>query len=217
MKQISTRSERSDGIRTRKAILNAAANLATVQGLEGLSIGSLAEHIGMSKSGLYAHFRSKEDLQLATIETALEIFAGFVVAPTLDIEDPVARLEALCERFLEHLRQRIFPGGCFFAAATAELDTHPGPVRERIAEVQVDWMQYIVRLVREAQARSLIDPGEDPEQLGFEIDAYLLMANMAFVLFASDAALERAWTALQHRLTRARIPAESPLAPSAGI
>src|SRR3954454_24433110 len=97
------RKPRADGLRSRETILRAAAGLATVDGLEGVSIGNLAAHIGMSKSGLYAHFRSKEELQLATIDTALEIFAAEVVEPTLGIADPLERLRALSAAFLSHV------------------------------------------------------------------------------------------------------------------
>jgi len=137
------RKPREDGLRSRATILNAAARLATVEGLEGLSIGRLAEHIGMSKSGLYAHFGSKEELQLATIETASEIFQAQVVGPTESVESPLARLEALCEAFVEHLARRVFPGGCFFASAAAEFDTHPGPVKEVIASYSKGWLELL--------------------------------------------------------------------------
>jgi AcrR family transcriptional regulator len=145
------RKPRADGIRSRATILDAAARLATVEGLEGLSIGRLAEHIGMSKSGLYAHFRSKEELQLATIETASEIFEVQVIRPTEAIESPLARLEALCEGFLGHLEQKVFPGGCFFASAAAEFDTHPGPVKERIALASREWLELLEELAAQAQ------------------------------------------------------------------
>ena len=127
---------RSDGQRSRDTILRTAASLATVEGLEGLSIGNLAAHIGMSKSGLYAHFGSKEELQLATVDTAEEIFEAEVVAPTEQIADPLERLLALCDSFLDHLERRVFPGGCFFASVAAEFDMHPGPVRDKVAAVQ---------------------------------------------------------------------------------
>ncbi|MEF2162646.1 helix-turn-helix domain-containing protein, partial [Pseudomonas aeruginosa] len=103
-------------------ILHTAARLATVEGLDGLTIGRLAAETGMSKSGLFAHFGSKEELQLATIDTAEEIYEEDVLRPALQ-EEGRARLEALCERFLSHVDRKVFPGGCFFASAAAELDT----------------------------------------------------------------------------------------------
>src|SRR5262252_8286292 len=135
-----TRRRRADGERSRQAILRGAANLATIDGLRGLSIGALAAHIGMSKSGLFAHFGSKEELQLATVETAREIFDAEIVEPTQAIDDPLERLQALCDGFLSHVERRVFPGGCFFASTTAELDTHPGPVNDAVASVQQHWI-----------------------------------------------------------------------------
>ena len=124
------RRPRADGERTRSAILRAAASLATVDGLEGLSIGHLAAAIGMSKSGLYAHFGSKQELQLATVQEAGRIFASEVVQPALAAPAGLAQLAAVCEAFFEHLQRRTFPGGCFFASAALEMGTRPGPVRK---------------------------------------------------------------------------------------
>src|SRR5919202_1389574 len=120
------RKPRADGLRSRRTILDAASKLATTEGLEGLSIGRLADHIGMSKSGLYAHFGSKEELQLATVDTAGEIFSADVVAPIEQATTPLAKLEALCERFLSHVERRVFPGGGLFASAPPQLDPRPG-------------------------------------------------------------------------------------------
>ena len=120
------RHPRADGERTRSAILRAAASLATVDGLEGLSIGNLAAAIGMSKSGVYAHFASKQELQLATVAEAGQVFADEVVQPALVAQAGLAQLAAVCEAFFEHLRRRTFPGGCFFAGAALEMGTRPG-------------------------------------------------------------------------------------------
>src|SRR5437764_3812234 len=160
------RKPRADGQRSRRTILDAAAKRATTQGLEGLSIGRLADHIGMSKSGLYAHFGSKEELQLATVDAAGEIFSAEVIAPIEQTSTPLAKLEALCEQFLSHVERRVFPGGCFFASAAAEFDTHPGAVQERIAAFQRGWMSLLVRLVRDAQSAGELR-AEDPDQVAF--------------------------------------------------
>jgi AcrR family transcriptional regulator len=189
--QPTTRRLRSDGVKSRRAILDASARLATVEGLNGLSIGGLAEHIGMSKSGLYAHFKSKEELQLATIQTAAEIFDAEVVTPASAAPPGIRRLWALSEQFLAHLERGVFPGGCFFASVAAEVDTRPGPVRDRIFEVIGDWVGALADAVADAQAAGEIDPAEDAEQLVFEIDAMLLMANTAYVIEPSAEALER--------------------------
>jgi AcrR family transcriptional regulator len=195
-----TRRRRSDGERSRETILRGAANLATIDGLNGLSIGDLAAHIGMSKSGLYAHFGSKEELQLATVKTAREIFDAEIVEPTQAIVDPLERLQALCEGFLSYLERRVFPGGCFFASAAAELDTHPGPVKDEIASVQEHWLNQLQQLIREAQRTGSLDAAEDPTQLAFELEAYLLMANNTFVLNNDPTALRQARTAIRNRL-----------------
>ncbi len=198
------RKPRADGLRSRRTILDAAARLATVEGLEGLSIGRLAEHIGMSKSGLYAHFGSKEELQLATVETAKQIFREDVIVPTEAVEAPLARLEALCEAFLSHLERRVFPGGCFFVSAAAEFDTHPGPVKEEVAAFLRGWLDTLEELAARAQQAGDIAGSEDPGQLAFELDAYLLMANMAYLLHNDPETLQRARVAVATRLTSAR-------------
>jgi len=200
------RKPRSDGLRSRETILRAAAGLATVHGLEGISIGNLAGHIGMSKSGLYAHFGSKEELQLATVETALEIFEAEVVAPTAGIEDPLERLRALCDSFFSHLERRVFQGGCFFASVEAEFSTHPGPVRDRVAAVQRGWLMRLQKLVAEAQERGELRADEDPAQLAFELNAYMLMGNTGFVLHDDPAFLHRAAEAVNRRLEAAARP-----------
>ena len=198
------RRARSDGARSRSKILDAAAKLATIEGLEGLSIGRLADHIGMSKSGLYAHFGSKEELQLATIETAGKIFTKEVIAPAERAASPLAKLEVVCEQFLSHVERRVFPGGCFFASAAAEFDTHPGAVRERIAAFQHEWGDGLVRLVEGAQAAGELRPEEDAEQLAFELTAHLLMANTAFLLYNSPEAIDRGRAAVAARLALSR-------------
>jgi AcrR family transcriptional regulator len=195
------RRQRSDGLRSRATILRAAANLATIDGLEGISIGNLAAHIGMSKSGLYAHFGSKQELQLATVETAREIFGAEVVEPTETIVDPLERLEALYDRFLDHVERRVFQGGCFFASVNAEFGTRSGPVRERITVIQREWTDGVMQLIREAQAAGSLT-GEDPRQLAFELDAYGLEGNTGFVLHDDPAYLEHARVAIRRRLGR---------------
>src|SRR4051812_26019540 len=145
------RKSRADGIESRRTILDAAARLATTRGLEGLSIGDLAQHIGMSKSGLYAHFKSKEELELATIETAAEIFENDVIRKVPPSPRGLARVDALTEAFLEHLARRVFPGGCFFATVGAQLAAHPGRARDRIMQLQQDWIAQFVDALRQAR------------------------------------------------------------------
>jgi AcrR family transcriptional regulator len=201
--QAQPRRRRADGERSRVAILRAAASLATIDGLDGISIGKLAAHIGMSKSGLYAHFGSKEELQLATVETAKEIFTAEVVEPRPATDDPLEQLRALCDRFLSYVERRVFPGGCFFASTSAEFDTHPGPVKDQIASFQRGWTELLQQLIRGAQATGSLDAGEDPQQLAFEVDAFLLLGNTAFVLDDNPDHLQQARVAIDNRLSRA--------------
>ena len=130
------RKQRADGERTRDAIVRAAVSLATVDGLEGLSIGNLAGALDMSKSGIYAHFGSKQELQLATVDEAGRIFQSEVIDPALAAPAGLAQLVAVCDAFFDHLVRHTFPGGCFFAGAVLEMGTRPGPVKERIAAFQ---------------------------------------------------------------------------------
>jgi AcrR family transcriptional regulator len=194
---------RAVGNRTRAAILETAAQLASVEGLEGLSIGRLAEAVGMSKSGLYAHFRSKLELQLATIATADDVFGHEVTEPAQAAPPGTARVLALCDAFLSHVERGVFPGGCFFVAATAEMNVRPGPVRDRIAEFVTGWMQAIGTAIHEAQTQGEIRPELDAVQLAFETNALLVAANLAFPLFGDPAVLERARLGVLERLRAA--------------
>lgn len=197
------RRRRSDGERSRRAILDAAARLATVEGIDGLSIGRLAQSIGMSKSGLYAHFGSKEELQLATVAAAEELFDTDVIAPAMDAGEGLPRVEALCESFLSYVEHGVFPGGCFFASVGAELDSRPGPVRDRVAAVQDAWMELIASGLRAGRRQGELDADASIEQLTFEINAMLAHANMLFVLHGSHEAFGRARRAIRDRLGRA--------------
>jgi AcrR family transcriptional regulator len=197
------RKRRSDGERSRAAILREAARLATVEGIDGLSIGRLAEAVGMSKSGLFAHFGSKEELQLATIETAGEVFAEQVLEPAADSATGLERLQHLTDGFLRHVEGGVFPGGCFFASVAAEMDTHPGPVRDLAVQVANDWLAQLEAAARDAQAEGAIDPSEDPAQLAFELNAYLLLANAQFVISRQPTPFDRARRALARRLAAA--------------
>jgi AcrR family transcriptional regulator len=197
------RRPRSDGERSRNAILREAAQLATVEGIGGLSIGRLAEAVGMSKSGLFAHFGSKEELQLATIETASAIFTEDVIAPAMSAPTGIERLRGLSERFLAHVEGRVFPGGCFFASVAAELDTHPGPVRDRAIRLTKEWGAQLETAARDAQAEGAVDPAEDPGELAFEINAYLLLANAQFVISQESAPIQRARRIIERRLAAA--------------
>ena len=194
------RRQRSDGDRTRQAILVTAARLASTQGLARLSIGELADEVGMSKSGLYAHFDSKEDLQLATIDAAEEIFNRVVIAPADAAPAGMPSLLALADAFIGHLGDRVFPGGCFFACASAEVHAQPGRVKDRVAEFDGRWRARIVRELETAKAAGDLAPGEDVEAVLFDVDALLYYAHGAFSFRDDPAVLEMARRAVRRRL-----------------
>jgi AcrR family transcriptional regulator len=194
------RKPRSDGERSRSAILREAAKLATVEGLDGLSIGRLASAVGMSKSGLFAHFGSKEELQLATIAAASDVFTQEVVEPAASAPNGLERLRQLSENFLRHVAGDAFPGGCFFASVAAELDTRPGPVRDVAMQLVNGWTTMLESAARDAQAEGAIAADEDPAQLAFEVNAYLLLANAQYVITGQQTPLDRARAALERRL-----------------
>ena len=197
---ISPRRTRADGQRTREAIVREAVSLATVDGLEGLSIGNLAGALEMSKSGIYAHFGSKQELQLATVDEAERMFDAEVIAPARAAAPGLAQLVAICDAFFDHLQHRTFPGGCFFAGAVLEMGTRPGPVKERIAAFQDTFAGLIHQFVEAALARDQLPPGEEAMQLTFEVSGMLLAANANFVLRDDPAVLDMARQVVRRRL-----------------
>jgi AcrR family transcriptional regulator len=194
------RRPRADGERTRAAILRAAASLATVDGLEGLSIGNLAVAIGMSKSGLYAAFGSKQGLQLATVEAADRIFQEVVVQPALEAPPGLARLVAVCEAYFVYLQRGTFPGGCFFAAAALEMGTRPGPVKERVAAWESGFAALVRGFVVTALERQELPASEDPDRLAFELHGIMLAADTSFVLHGDPTVLDMARQIVRQRL-----------------
>ncbi len=193
------------GERTRQSILDRAVDLASVEGLEGLTIGRLADELGMSKSGLFAHFGSKEDLQLATIESARLRFIDSVLRPALKAERGYPRLMAICRAWLTYVKRGVFPGGCFFAAASFEFDGRPGPVRDAIAAIMDGWMESIEKAIQLAQEEGHLDPDIEPAQLAFEINALFFGANFSYQLRDDRKAVDRAMHAIETRLESLRI------------
>jgi AcrR family transcriptional regulator len=191
---------RADGERTRGAILHAAAALATIEGLEGLSIGHLAAAIGMSKSGLYAHFGSKQELQLATVDEAERIFNEEVVEPALAARPGRAQLAAACEAYFGYLERRVFPGGCFFAATALEMGTRPGPVKDKVAAIQSGFTALLRTFAATALEQQELPAREDPDRLAFELHALLLAADTKFVLLDDPAVLDLARQVVLQRL-----------------
>ena len=177
-----------------------AVSLATLDGLEGLSIGNLASALDMSKSGIYAHFGSKQDLQLATVDEAERIFEAEVIGPALAAAPGLAQLVAVCDAFFDHLQRRTFPGGCFFAGASLEMGTRPGPVKEQIAAFQWRLTALIRQFAVTAIEQHELPADEDPDALTFELNGMILAANTNFVLRDEPAALDMAKRIVRRRL-----------------
>ncbi|MGW8566134.1 TetR/AcrR family transcriptional regulator [Isoptericola sp. NPDC055881] len=199
-----TDGRRLRGDRTRRAVLDRAVQAASVEGLEGLTFGTLAAVAPVNKSGIAGLFGSKEGLQLAVVAHAREVFRAAVVLPALDEDPGLARLWRTVLAWLDYSRDRVFDGGCFFRAAATELDARtPGPVRDAVVAALRDWDAYLARLVREAVARGELAGGTDADQLVFTIDAALDRADLASVLLEDAAAYDRAAAAVRATLAAA--------------
>jgi AcrR family transcriptional regulator len=192
---------RERGRRTRESILRTAVQIATVEGIDGITIGRLSSELGMSKSGLFAHFGSKEELQLATIDAAREIFVETIIAPAREAERGLPRLEALMDNWLEYMRREVFKGGCFFDAVRGEYNSRPpSPVRDAVWADFASWSEILVNRVKAAQAAGHLDPDADPQQVAYELDALGGAANVRFQLDRDEAWFDRARVAIRARL-----------------
>jgi AcrR family transcriptional regulator len=168
----------SKGERTHIAILDRATGLASQVGLTGLTIGVLAEDLKLSKSGLFAHFQSKEALQIEVLEHAAQRFAETVVRPALHEPRGRSRMQALFDRWIAWERDEALPGGCIFVAATAELDDRPGPVRDRLVSLQRDWINVLATSFSKGVESGHFRRDADPEQ--FAQDMYGVMLALHF-------------------------------------
>ena len=192
------------GQRTRNSILEVAAALATEEGLEPLSIGRLAEATAMSKSGLFAHFGSKEELQLATVDYAATLFVAEVIDPARSAPKGLARIWALCDHMIGYAERQVFPGGCFFAATSFEFNNRPGPVRDRIEEMIRSWLSYLEHAVQQAQEAGELDPNASAREVAFQLDAFAQASNAQYQLFRDPQVFDDARRAIQERLESLR-------------
>ena len=191
---------RARGDATRGAVLRASVDLASVEGLDGLSIGRLATDLGISKSGLFGHFGSKEELQLATVDHASAIFVQEVVRPAMTAPRGLQRLRALYEAWLSYMERHVFPGGCFFAHTSAEFDSRPGPVHDRLAQAMRDWLGTLERAVRMARDSGELRADVDPGRAAFELHALGLAANWRMELLDDREAFQWAREGAEARL-----------------
>jgi AcrR family transcriptional regulator len=195
---------KTKGERTKTAILDTAAALATQEGLSSLSIGRLAEATGMSKSGLFAHFGSKEELQLATVDHAAAMFVAEVIAPAREAPRGVARVWALCGGMIDYAERQVFPGGCFFACTSFEFNNKPGAVRDKIAEMLGSWISYVEHAVEQAQDRGELDAHLSAREIAFELDAFAQASNAKFQLFRDPKVFDEARRATRERIESLR-------------
>ena len=199
-------SQTARGHATEQGILEAASAIASVEGLGGLTLGRLATHLSMSKSGLFAHFGSKEELQLATIEHARQVYVVRVILPGLAHPPGIATLHGLCESYVALMEQRVFPGGCFFAAAMAEFDARPGVVRDTIAALQRQWLDMLEGAARDGIGAGELDGSTDPIQLAFELEAAMLSANWYFHLYSDARFFALSRSAIRRTISAAASP-----------
>ncbi|MDR8411174.1 TetR family transcriptional regulator [Nonomuraea sp. 3-1Str] len=202
------------GNESRRLVLGHAAKVASVEGLEGLSLGRLAGELGLSKSGVFALFGAKEELQLATVRAAAEVYVEHVVRPALRAPAGLGRVWRLCQSWLAYSEQRVFPGGCFFYAVAAEFDAREGAVRDAIARAQADWVRFVEQTITEALDLGEAKRDTDVPQLAFEVIALLEAANGLSLLHGDPACYRRAATAVLSRLRAvATDPSALPAAP----
>ncbi|MER7196229.1 TetR family transcriptional regulator [Streptomyces sp. CB01635] len=188
------------GNQTRQLVLKRAMQVASVEGLEGLSLGRLAGELKLSKSGVFALFGSKEDLQLATVRAAIKVFLEHVVQPARELPPGINRLWRVCTSWLTYSRERVFSGGCFFYSTSAEYDARAGKVHDTLAAARTDWSTYLEQTIVEAQQTEEIAEDIDVPQLAFELVALLEMANAESVLHDEFTSYDKAATAILNRL-----------------
>jgi len=200
MTQATVLYHRQRASKTRKEILCTSMDIASAEGLEGLSIGRLATELQMSKTGIFAHFGSKEQLQLATVDAAKHVFLEQVVQPALAHPRGIPRLSAMLENWIGYVERIVFRGGCFFAAASAEFDSRPGPVRNEIASLTKAWVIALQDEIAFARSSKQLKTDADPVQVAFELHAYVQEANWAFKLFNDKSAFSHARQAINRHI-----------------
>lgn len=187
---------------SRATAVAAAIDLASIEGLEGITIGRLATELSMSKSGLIGRFGDKEALQRAVLAAAIERFTDTVWRPASEATPGIARLEAIVDAWIEHLRAGVFPGGCFVTTASVEYDARPGPLRDDVAAVVRRWLAVL-----EAEARTARDDGDlpsdrDPADVAFELHSLASGGGVAGRLIDDPAALDRVHRAMRRTIGR---------------
>jgi AcrR family transcriptional regulator len=192
------------GAETREAILERAVQVASEVGLDGLTIGRLATALDLSKSGLFAHFESKEGLQVATLERAAQRFIEVVIRPALEAPRGEPRLRALVERWQRWPVEVPQPGGCLFVQAAVELDDKPGPARDRLVQLQREWLAALATAVKGAVAEGHFRADVEAEQIAFELYGIMLSTHHAVRLLRDPRANARTRRAVERLLASCR-------------
>lgn len=197
---MSPRSSAAVASQTRAAIVDEVVARASVEGLEGITIGTLADTLGMSKAGVIGPFGSKEELQLAALDGAIAIFRREVWDRAADGEPGIQRLTAIAEEWISYLERDVFPGGCFLTAAAAEFDGRPGRVRDAVDGTLKLWNAVLEAEVESAVKAGDMAPDTDPRQVSFEMNAIAMAMNQAWQLRTDTDAGARARRAMSRVL-----------------
>ena len=198
---MSPRRSAIDSDATRRSIINRAVQMGSSQGLEGVTIGLLAEDLGMSKAGVLGHFGTKQALQLATLDRVAAIFTEAIIEPGLAQPRGLLRLRAWCEAWIDYLESNVFPGGCFVTAASCEFDGRPGSVRDRISALIAVWLETLEHEIEFARGVGQLSPNIDPPQLALELNGLAMAANQSLQLFGNNEGPALMRRALRDRLT----------------
>lgn len=191
---------RERGERTRHTVAARAAAVASIDGLAGMTLSKLADALNVSKSSIQAAFQTKEEVQLAAVGAATEIFVANVIAPAREFPEGMERLDALVECWLGYIERRVLPGGCFMGATFAEFDSRPGPVRDALAQSRLQWLGLLQQQISKAQTKKQLPAHPPAAMLAFEIDAILAAANVARNMHDDDDALDMARQLIGYRL-----------------
>ena len=198
-------SDKARGNETYSNIIKASLKLASVEGLDGISIGKLANEVGMSKSGLFSHFGSKKGLQLATLDAASEVFIEYVVIPAKKHTPPgIKRLWSFCEHWLLYIQKRIFPGGCFFSSVSAEYDDRPGVIHDKIAKIMKSWMNRLSQEIKYCQKKGEIKKEVKPDQIAFFFQSLVMGANWAYQLYDQKKAIDYAREGMKNLIIQSK-------------
>jgi len=200
----------SKGEETRALILRRAFAMASAVGLEGLSIGTVAKAAKMSKSGLFAHFSSKQDLQLQVLQTAVDRFIDRVARPILDLPRGEPRVRAFFENWLAWGESADLPGGCVFISAASELDDRPGPLRDYLVSTQKQALSTATRAASIAVEEGHFRSDLDVEQFAHDLYSIILAFHHFHRLLTDPHAATRARSSFEHLLTRSRSPSSQP-------